>query len=466
MINNVNKLFKIGFFINIFIILLSFYFRKDYINTDGLLYLAQASLFHLDSFETGISVHSWALYSYLISFLAKIFSTNLYYSAKILTIIFSVFIYIYLFKIILLFNKNIKKIYLIQIYLLVFFSNYLIFSYYYNFIIRDHGFWAFTIIGIYYYFLFIQNQSLKYFFMFFFSLLISILFRIDSLFLFIYMLINFVLIYFNKKTIFFKSSIFLCLLILFYSISDIGRLNNLYEFSLKFFYNIFDIKALTNNKFFDNYVVDNILIVYFIYIFIFLKTAIVNLNIKFFIMFFIDRIIFLKNKFIFIFIFISYFVVFIHFLATGVLTSRYLMLSNLLMTIICIPIIFNLIHKLKKIRYFLYILILFFVLTYLYQFKQILTYKNYESEIMNFLSAEYPDCYVSDKKLLFYYDKKLIHENPSYFFKDISKQDFSLAYDCLILTKNHLKIFNLNYLTLINQYPEYNPKIFLYFNNN
>ena len=123
------------------------FFINDSVNRDGILYLKQAYLFSLNNYQQAFSQYNWPFYSYLINLIYKFNLFDLETSAKLLNLILLFLAFNYFLKILFLLNQN-ERVYTFGTVLFLTFLP--LFDNLIEYIVRDFGFIAFSIMGIYY----------------------------------------------------------------------------------------------------------------------------------------------------------------------------------------------------------------------------------------------------------------------------------------------------------------------------
>lgn len=209
----------------------------NYINRDGVLYLIQANVFLQDGFFESLKVYNWPFLSILIATFSNFFSIGLVASAKFLNFLFLIILLFFFYKIINLYTSNNSILSLIFV-----LSSIPIFDDYYAMVIRDIPGLAFFISASYYFLNFIKSRNFVNIFIGNFLLLLSVLFRIEFIFL---LLINlyFAFSYLTKKnfTIFFILFLIIPLLFLILNFPELSKLD---EFQSRF---IYLLKSINNN---------------------------------------------------------------------------------------------------------------------------------------------------------------------------------------------------------------------------
>lgn len=152
---------------------------NSYINRDALIYIKQAYIFSNSNFIDGYSIYNWPFYSFLISLISKFTDIKIQTSAHLMNIIFfSLTIYFYL-KLLLFITNEKKIIFIGGLIVLIFIS---IIDKYALMIIRDHGFWFFSIVGVYFFLKSKLNDSYYINSLWKLSFILSCMFRVEALF--------------------------------------------------------------------------------------------------------------------------------------------------------------------------------------------------------------------------------------------------------------------------------------------
>lgn len=213
------------YYLLITVILIGLFSFNFEINRDGVLYLNQAYLFSIGEYEKGINLFNWPFYSFLISIIYNILPVSFELAAKLISLSLFLLSVSYYLKILRFISKD-KNIFLygfLSLFLLI-----PLMDDYVTLILRDHGFWAFSLISLYYFFKWFDHGGKKNFFLINFGLIIAGLFRPEAfVFIFIFYFYNLIQIILRKKYLNFHFLISSLLLISFL----------LFTFNSNFFYN-------------------------------------------------------------------------------------------------------------------------------------------------------------------------------------------------------------------------------------
>lgn len=369
--------FSILFIIIFLISLFSITIELSNINRDGLLYLKQAHLFNEGKWNEAISLHPLPLFSYLISLVSLIFKIDLIYSAYLLNLfLFSLVIY-YFLRLLSLTCSDRKILFFGSI---LFLSFQPIFDSYIGMIIRDHGFWAGCISGIYYLLKYMQIRSIKYIAFSQISFFIASLFRFEAIIFFIFspIIIFYVFFDFNKCHKSLKSNS-LFLICIFISLGIFLYLIN-YFLDISFFikkFTLFTSRFLspmpihTNKYFLSELIKDNgIYITHIVLLGIFLKKLIVGFGFfhNLILLYALHNNYFWRNKetkTLLAILFISLVIVLSNLYSSYVLASRYFIFSWLIVIVVIAPAFLPIYKKyinnlLNKFIFYLLVLLLIF----------------------------------------------------------------------------------------------------------
>lgn len=153
------------------------YIQQGWINDDSVLYFEAARLFAIGEWQSGLRLFAWPLYSLLIAGLHAITGLSLHLSAQILNALF-IFISIYsLLKIMILAKAD--KLTLIIATLLLLSTTY-IYGDVIGMLLRDQGFWAFTLLALVFFIKFYRDSQLKDALLWQVFIAIALLFRIET----------------------------------------------------------------------------------------------------------------------------------------------------------------------------------------------------------------------------------------------------------------------------------------------
>ena len=164
-----------------FSVLLSIFLvvNDDLINSDGILYIQTASAFLSGGFDAASELYNWPFYSILIAGTHKIFHLSLEQSALMLNILFFVLLTDALY---LICRKTLPSQQHVLIAMLIFISFYTL-NDYRDFIIRDVGYWAFSLLSIFWMMAFLERQNWCNAFCWQLCMVLAIIFRTEGVFL-------------------------------------------------------------------------------------------------------------------------------------------------------------------------------------------------------------------------------------------------------------------------------------------
>lgn len=155
------------------------FYTDDIINADGILYLNLAEIYINGGLAATQAVYDWPFYSILIAYIHQITSFSTTTSAALLNTLF----FVILTDSLLLTSKklihNNRQLIIASILILCFYTV----SEYRDFIVRDIGYWAFTILALYRFMLFIEKVTLTNASLWLTSAVVATLFRIEGLIL-------------------------------------------------------------------------------------------------------------------------------------------------------------------------------------------------------------------------------------------------------------------------------------------
>ena len=231
-----NHYYLLPLVVLVYLLIVSF-LNWDYINRDGVLYLIQANVFLQDGFFESLNVYNWPFLSILIATFSNLFSIELFDSAKILNFLFLIILLFFFYKIINLYTSNYPILSLIFVLLSV-----PIFDDYYAMVIRDIPGLAFFTSASYYFLNFIKSRNIVNIFIGNFLLLLSVLFRIEFIFL-LFVNLYFAFSYLTKKNFIFLIS--LLIIPLLFVILNFPEFSKLDEFQSRF---IYLLKSINNNN--------------------------------------------------------------------------------------------------------------------------------------------------------------------------------------------------------------------------
>lgn len=323
----------VSFLIYLSVLILSIFLNHGKINNDGVGYLVIANLLDHGDNQTALQLYQDLFYIEMILFVKNLFNSTIFFSAKFisyLSISFLVLLFILTLKKI--FNK--KNISIFAVTILI--TSIPLMDDYLHMIIRDHAAWLCLIVGIYSYISYLEDNKFFYVIIFFISMLLGFLIRIETVLLHLSLFIlYFYKIYENNKNInnyvFIFVLIFFSLLLVFFQDFILERSHRVDEFIDRVLLIFNPLEIESQNYWLEQLINDNKIIFklaslsgIFIYKYIsllgilnlFLLIAVCNLKFKY------------KKELILISI-ILLIPPFLNLLSTNVITSRYLMPSIL-----------------------------------------------------------------------------------------------------------------------------------------
>ncbi|MFK8066915.1 MAG: hypothetical protein AB8D52_01570 [Gammaproteobacteria bacterium] len=179
----VSRIHKIRIFTALFSLILSViaYYFDDLINNDGILYMQAAQAYLKGGFSASAEIYPWPFFSVIVAFIHQLSGFTLEVSAYIL----NTFLFVLLTDVLVQLSKKLlvddRQLFVAVLLILCFFT----LNEYRHYIIRDIGYWAFCCWALFRFIEFIEKSSLKNFIYWQFTILISILFRLDGLVIFL-----------------------------------------------------------------------------------------------------------------------------------------------------------------------------------------------------------------------------------------------------------------------------------------
>lgn len=472
-------------FLIIIYVFYNYVINNNHLNNDAILYLRLANIFanSPDSFVDNFHIHNWPYYSLLISFISETFKISILLSSQLINFIFSV---LTLFTI-LVTVKNIsenKNNYLLTSILIICFS-YLI-SDYIPMIIRDHGMWFFSIVGVFSFLKFIDTgksifivASIGLFFMGFFFRPESIIFILGLFFFTIYYE-DYRKKLFNIKFLSIFLIFFICLFLYLISLGQYTHLEEIIERTISMFSNIYSMPLFSDNLWLSKLLVNEGFTIKLLITFgVFFKKLIISLGIPAFITYFIYRnlmtvyknnqILQKKINFLFIIFLINSILALLNFYATYVLSSRYLLFGTLISIVLSASILNIHINNLGSIRNFFnnnkfvsFLLLFIFLINVLFDVLLRDRKYTYEMKVSNWVLSQnfgFKDIYINDRKLGFYITNEFIDVDNSV----VNIENYK-NYDLFVLKKpikNHFLNNNMYLFEVINIDSVSNDKIIL-----
>lgn len=452
---------------------LSIYIQDGYINRDGLLYLKQAYLFAEGSWKAGLALYPWPFFSILIAVFHKLTNLHLQVIAHGVDLaLFGISTLFYLKTLKLIYNKEKKIIFYGGIVLLSFIP---IMDDYIGMVLRDHGLWAGCMMGTYFYFKNIKENSMIYSIAWQFGFLFGGLFRPEGLiFLILLPLWNFT----QNKSLKFKRLIhdyslnimilILGLLVIFLSNFDLislinsSRLTEFFKLPIQFFSQLirplpFQTEDIFLAKLLEDY---SLVITYSVLLTILIFKWIKGLGLfhgSLFIFSFYAKMGPVNNfkKHIYLFLVVSFILVSINLFNVYVLTNRYwgvhwwwmfLLLTSTLVYF------FEGKNIDKRLKYFISAFILLLIANVFFDKTE-----NLEKEIARYISNKNisMDVNFKNNERIAYY----VFKNPDYFFQE--KDEHLFKYNLVKLPSKRSIDHNL----IIESFPERNPKYILITND-
>lgn len=129
--------------ISLFLSLLA-YSHVNPINYDGILYLSVAKLYIQQGLHAAMGLYPWPFYSILIAWISQLTHLSLLHAAETINTIFCAVIVITFITLV----KTLRSSYLIQIFATITILLYPQLNSYRDLIVRDFGYWAFSLIGL------------------------------------------------------------------------------------------------------------------------------------------------------------------------------------------------------------------------------------------------------------------------------------------------------------------------------
>ena len=431
------------------------YLNIDYINNDGVRYLAQSELISKGKYLEAFQLHKMILYPYLIFLINYFFGLSFFISAKLLNVVaifFTSYFFIKIYQII--FPKIENSDFLILA--IGFFSFVSFFDDYINFIVRDLIWVSFLFGFVFFNINFLKKNNNQHLIFSFLFIALSTFLRVESAIFIIFPFLSFIKKDgLKKKHIYFIFFIFLTAILISFENSVfikevIFKKNNISNIfiSKDWFYKldsyvVNNFEFLINNNFFN--FIFKVLFSFFCIFIILIKINLINFSLFFYLRSKFAEIIKkdIVYKYLFYVFISSIFLIFLNFMLTGVLSKRYFIFAYFI-------IIFFVVYGLKfiwnKINYRIVFYIYLCVLLVFIFFDK--NKNNYEKELANFImdnNYKYEMIFVMDAKTRFYLNE----------FVD---QDFKIN-----LNRNYKAIFiNKNNSNNRNDFSNYNQ---VFFNN-
>jgi hypothetical protein len=148
------------------------------INSDGVLYVLTASHIQDGDWQSASKLYNWLFYPFLIAQISTITSISLEYSAHLLNGLCTAISCVTFVLIIKEFGAKDKTTLWFASLIILCFPN---FNEYRNFIIRDHGYWAFYLLSSYFFIKAYQQLTIKTLTALAFSAVVAALFRVEGI---------------------------------------------------------------------------------------------------------------------------------------------------------------------------------------------------------------------------------------------------------------------------------------------
>ena len=153
------------------------FFTGGIINNDGILYMSIAERFAQGDFAGAAKLYNWNFYPLLIAELSRFTSLPLAVSAGLLTAFFSTLLTFAFLKCVLLLGGN-RQVLLWAAVVIVLHPTFMESR---SSILRDHGYWAFYLLAIYFFLNFYAKPIWSYAFLWGTSIMVACLFRVEGL---------------------------------------------------------------------------------------------------------------------------------------------------------------------------------------------------------------------------------------------------------------------------------------------
>ncbi|MBD3633531.1 MAG: hypothetical protein HUJ23_01315 [Methylophaga sp.] len=153
----------------------AFYF-DDIINRDGVMYMEMVEAYLSGGLDAMADIYDWGFFTLLVAWLSKLFSSPIEFTASALNSILFVIFTDALLMVSRQLLPNLRQVAIAAVLILAFFT----INDYRDFIIRDTGYWAFTILALYHLIRFQNNFTLSSAINWQLAMLAAILFRIEG----------------------------------------------------------------------------------------------------------------------------------------------------------------------------------------------------------------------------------------------------------------------------------------------
>jgi hypothetical protein len=424
--------------------------QADHINRDGSGYIIQAHLLYVNNYDAALSEYPSLILAKLILMIKLFFNLSYFNSALFINSSFLIISIYFLLQILWFCKKDFR---LLTIGLLVSLSSIPIMDTYLTMVIRDHGMWALSLGGFYFFIKYTKNFKLHLILLSIIFFILAGLFRPEA-FLFIFLIQIYIsLNLFKSKKITIDSKLlfgififlFIAFLILFYL--NIGRYNDIVERPLLFISNFKNSLPIASNDFWFSELINNfpLVIKYSLLGSIFLYKWLSSIGIYVMTLFLLGVFYAKKNKILsneFYYIFFSFYllnllIIFINLLSLYVISGRYFVFILWLSFIFVSYAIFFLFFEIKfhnkylhsAIKFFLILSLILSVLVNLFDKK----HNDLPKDIANWVkdnSVNFDDFYFKDYRVMVY----LNHFNNSTITINDAIRKFNFPY--LILNEN------------------------------
>lgn len=203
----ISALFALGFFLRLW--------QYGWVaNDDGVVYLYAAKTYQLLGFEAAYGVYDWPYYSIFIALFDRAIPGNLLVSAWALNFVFQAVQIVFIYRLCrIILGRGDVVLWVILLFVIsTAFHNFRIY------LLRDQGFIACVIGGIYFAVVYLQSQRVVDYFLFLMAFVLSLLFRVEGCVLLIFGVVGVVL--FTKKYLH-----FFCLLIAVFGLVLVGLMS-------------------------------------------------------------------------------------------------------------------------------------------------------------------------------------------------------------------------------------------------
>ena len=147
------------------------------INSDGILYVQAGSFIQNNEWALASKLYNWLFYPYILANISTLFSISLEHSAYVVNAFFSAITCVSFVLIVKEFGGKNKAILCFSSVIILCFPN---LNEYRNMVIRDHGYWAFYLLGCYFFIRAYKKPSVKTLTFLISSLTLASLFRVEG----------------------------------------------------------------------------------------------------------------------------------------------------------------------------------------------------------------------------------------------------------------------------------------------